>query len=60
MFPCEEEIMETLTVASTTVQKEEGISQEEPVFQPNQSLAVIWDEGGGGGGGQKMVYWVLH
>lgn len=35
-------ILETLTGAKEA----EGISQEELMFQPNQSLAVIWDEEG--------------
>lgn len=45
MFPCEEEIIERLTEATTSVHEEEEIFQEEPVLKPNQHLAVIWDEG---------------
>ena len=43
VFPCEEEILETLKGAGA----ETGMSHsQEPMFQPNQPLAVIWDERG--------------
>jgi hypothetical protein len=42
VFPCEEEILETLMGS----QEVEVMSQDEPMFQPNQPLAVIWDERG--------------
>lgn len=50
VFPCEEEIMETLEVAIITNVPDvdevlQSHFQDEPLFHPNQPLAVLWDEG---------------
>ena len=42
IFPCEDEIMDILTCSDSSQKKTDDTSCP---FEPNQALAVVWDEG---------------